>query len=97
MQLYAGSMDKEQARAYVDAAQWHASKPDGHYADAPHAYHRRSEAADLGEYYALTKCIQHEGVNKMWRGHTFKYLDLSDGYSYWGWGAVINRVRTDTL
>jgi hypothetical protein len=72
------------------------ARPSAKYA-AAHEYHRRSEAADLDEYYALIKCIQHEGVNKMWRGHKFKYLDLSDGYSYRGWGAVVNRVRTDTL
>jgi hypothetical protein len=90
-------MDKVEAAGYTAAQTWHRSKPDGHYADAPHEYHRRSEAADWDAYYALTKVISREGVNKVWRGHTFKYLDLSDGYSCWGWGAVINRVRTDSL
>lgn len=90
-------MDKTEARTYVDAAKWHHSKTDGHYADAPHEYHRRSEAADRDAYYALTKIISREGVNKVWRGHTFRYLALSDGYNYFGWGAVVNRVRTDTL
>jgi hypothetical protein len=87
-------MNKAEARAYLDAQRWHKSKPDGRCADAPHEYTRRSEAADLDAYYALTQCIQREGVNRVWRGHTFRYLDLDDGYSYWGWGAVINRSHT---
>jgi len=90
-------MDRGSARTYVGAARWHASKPDGRYADAPHEYTRRSEASDLDGYYALTKLIATEGVSRSWRGHTFRYLDLSDGYSYWGWGPNVNRVKTSTL
>jgi hypothetical protein len=82
---------------YAAAQRWHPTKPDGKYADARHEYHRRSEAADLDEYHALTQSIRPEGVNRIWHGNTFRYLDLDDGYSYWGWGAVINRVRTGTL
>ena len=90
-------MDKGGARAYVDAARWRPTKPDGRYADCPHQYHRRSEASDLDGYYELVRLIEAEGVNRVWRGQRFRYLDLDDGWSYWGWSAVINRVRTNTL
>lgn len=82
----------------MDAARWRPTKPDGRYADSPHQYHRRSETSDLGGYYELVRLIQAEGVNREWRGQRFRYLDLDDGWSYWGWaGPVINRVRTDTV
>ena len=91
-------MDKDGARAYVDAARWRPTKPDGRYADCPHQYHRRSEASDLDGYHELVRLIRREGIYRLWRGYMFRYLTLDDGYSYWaGRGAVVNRVRTDTL
>lgn len=86
-------MDQTSAGAYVDAARWRLSQPDGRYADAPHEYNRRSKAPDLDEYHGLVRYIQQKGVNRGWRGHMFRYLDLSDGNSYWGWAAVINRMK----
>ncbi len=56
---------------------------------------RRLTSAATTPSFAL---IQAEGVNRVWRGQRFRYLDLDDGWSYWGWaGPVINRVRTDTV
>lgn len=91
-------MDRDGALAYVGTVRWHPTKPDGLFADAPHEYTRRREAPDIAAYYEFIGLVRREGIYRPWRGYMFRYLALDDGFSYWvGRGAVINRVRTDTL